>query len=83
MFAGSIELLQAGQDLGHVSELLGDFVKAVEDTVIPSIDIETSRCMVESLDVMTTELIKKQSEGVDVRAVREHLPKVAEFLLHA
>jgi hypothetical protein len=66
-----------------VSELLSEFVKAVADAVIPSIDIETSRCMVESLDVMVTELIKKQSEGVDVRAVREHLPKIAEFLLHA
>lgn len=83
MFAGSIELLPSGQDLGNVRDLLSDFVKAVADAVIPSIDIETSRCMVESLDVMVTELIKKQSEGVDVRAVREHLPKIAEFLLHA
>lgn len=58
-------------------------MRAVEETVIPSIDIETSRCMVESLDVMVTELIKKQSDGVDIRVVREHLPKMAEFLLHA
>lgn len=36
--------------------------------------MESATYLVETLDVMTTELIKKQSEGVDVKIVIEHLP---------
>lgn len=83
MFAGSIELLQEGQDIENVRDTLCDFIKAVDKTVIPSIDIELSKCLVESLDVMVDELVKKQKEGVDIRHVQQHLPKMCEFLLHA
>ena len=39
--------------------------------------------MVESLDVIIEWCIKKQEQDVDVRVVRQYLPKILEFLLKA
>lgn len=81
IFSGSIELLIPGQDLAHVYDTLKDFVNAIHDTVIDSIDIETADHLVETLYTMTTTLIEKQSEGVDIRIVEEHLPAILDFIL--
>jgi hypothetical protein len=42
-----------------LSDSLREFVKAVEDTVIDSIDVETADLLLHSLDVMIDEMIKK------------------------
>ena len=46
---------------------------AVQDSVVDSLDIETSSVLVETIDVMTTEMIKKRKEGVDISIVQPHL----------
>lgn len=69
MFAGSIELMQSGQTLTNVSEMFGEFIKAVKGYVIDSLDIETADYLVETLEVIIFELIKKDKEGVDIRMV--------------
>ena len=69
MIAGSIELLQPEQDISNVSESLSEFVKAVEDTVIDSLDIETASILIKSISVLVEEMIKKQGEGVDVNLI--------------
>lgn len=73
LFAGSIELMQEGQDLSYVKIVLEDFMHAVQDSVVDSLDIETSSVLVETIDVMTTEMIKKRKEGVDISIVQPHL----------
>ena len=83
LFAGSIELLQSGQDLTPVAETFKLFIRAVRDTVIDSIDIETADNLCESLEVIITELLKKDKDGVDIRMVREYLPDILNFLLKA
>jgi len=83
MFAGSIELLQPGQDLVHVRDTFDSFIKAVKDCVIDSIDIESADFMIESLDTIITELLKKEAEGIDIRMVREYLPDMLNFMLAA
>lgn len=47
---------------------------AIQDSVIDSLDIELATYLVESLDVMTTEMIKKKKEGLNVSVVENHLP---------
>ena len=81
MIAGSIELLQPEQNIGNVADSLKEFVKAVEETVIDSLDVETASILVKSLSVMVEEMIKKQSEGVDVQHIQEHLPKFVDFIV--
>jgi len=49
MFAGSIELLQEGQELNMVSDIFREFVKACKDYVVDQLDIETSDYLVESI----------------------------------
>jgi hypothetical protein len=44
-------------------------VKAIQETVIDSIDIETADHLIETLDTIITTLIVKKSEGVDIRVV--------------
>ena len=83
MFAGSIELMKESQDLSYVKDLLLDFMEAIKTTVILSLDIELATYLVESLDVMTTELIKKKKEGMNVSEVERHLPQMLSFLLEA
>lgn len=81
IFSGSIELLISGQDLAHVSDTLRDFIRAIQDTVIESIDIETADHLLETLDTMFTTLILKQSEGIDIRIIEDHLPSLLNFIL--
>jgi hypothetical protein len=64
-----------------LSDSFKEFVKAVEETVIDSLDIETADLLIHTLDVMVDEMIKKQGEDVDVRAIQEHLPKFTNFIL--
>jgi hypothetical protein len=52
IFAGSIELLQPGMDIGKTYDVFTGFIKAVKEYVIPSIDIESANGLVDSLDVM-------------------------------
>jgi len=54
---------------------------AIQSTVINFIDIEVATNLVESLDVMIEALIKKQEEEVDVRIIRQYLPRILEFLI--
>ena len=64
-----------------MSVVLRDFVKAIHETVIDSIDIETANHLIETLDTMFTALIEKQAIGVDIRAIEEHLPSLLDFIL--
>jgi hypothetical protein len=64
-----------------LSDSLREFVKAVDEKVIDSVDIETADLLIHSLNVMIDELIKKQEEGVDIRIIEEHLPKITNFIL--
>lgn len=66
MFGGSIELMKQGMNLEIVSDLLSQFVKAIYDSVIESLDIETSGHLLESLSTITEWLLKKSKEGVDI-----------------
>jgi hypothetical protein len=83
LFAGSIELLQPGMDLSRVYDTLRDFVTAVKETVVPSIDIESANYLLESLEAIITEVLKKKEEGVDVSIIKEHLSDFLDFLLAA
>lgn len=78
--SGSIEFLKEGMDLSHVEELLGNFTKAVEETVLDSMDIETANNLVYSLDILLEWLLKKSGEKVDVSAVKPHLAKWSDFV---
>ena len=69
-FAGTIELLQEGQNLDHVAELMDDFVKAVESHVIDQVDFEVAEHLVETLDTIVTEVIKKQDQGIEVLMIK-------------
>jgi hypothetical protein len=60
---------------------LREFVKAIDEKVIESVDIETADLLIHSLNVMIDELIKKQEEDVDIRIIEEHLPKITNFIL--
>mmetsp|Transcript_33001 Transcript_33001/g.50530 ORF Transcript_33001/g.50530 Transcript_33001/m.50530 type:complete len:384 (+) Transcript_33001:1458-2609(+) len=82
IFAGSIELLQPEQDITHLADTLKDFMKAVEDTVLDSIDLETADHLLETLSTMVEWLVKKKGEGVDVRLIEEYLPQLLKFLLY-
>ena len=57
IFSGSIELLIPGQDLAHMADLLKDFTKAIKETVIESVDIETADHLIETLDSIFTTMI--------------------------
>ena len=57
IFSGSIELLTPGQDLAHMADLLKDFTKAIKETVIESVDIETADHLIETLDTIFTTMI--------------------------
>lgn len=81
MFSGSIELLQPGQNLDFIHPLLKSFISAIDNHVIESIDIETAHHLLETLDTMVTELIKKQSQGVDVSMCRSYLHRILNYLL--
>ena len=81
MFAGSIELLQPGQNCDHIAGAYADFVKAVKETVVDSLDIELSINLIQTLDIFVTELIKKQDEGIDVSMCKQHLPDLLSFLI--
>jgi hypothetical protein len=81
LFSGSLELLQPGMDLGHAASTFKDFIKAVKESVLDGIDAETADHLLETLETIINEFIKKQSEGVDVRMCLEHLPDILNFLL--
>jgi len=49
MFAGSLELLIEGQDVSRVSDIMRDFMKAIKESVIDCLDIETADYLVETL----------------------------------
>ena len=49
-----------------MAEQFSLFIKAVRETVVDSIDNEYADYLIETLDVIVTELIKKQEEEVDV-----------------
>lgn len=59
LFAGSIELLQPGMDLSMIAEGFKSFVKAVKESVLDSLDIESANYLLESLSAIITELVKK------------------------
>ena len=42
-----------------MADSLKEFVKAVEETVIDSLDVETAAILVQSLSVIVEEMIKK------------------------
>ena len=67
--------------MAHVHDTLRDFVKAIHETVIDSLDIETADHLIETLDTIITTLIDKQAEGVDIRVVDVHLPSLLDFIL--
>ena len=50
-------------------DITKDFIKAINDCFIDSIDIETAGYLVETLDVMISEICKKNQQGVDVRMI--------------
>lgn len=83
LFAGSIELLQPGMDISRNFDVLKDFINAVKDSVIPSMDIESADSLVETLEVMINEMIKKKDEGVDIRTVEPHVRDLLDFLISA
>lgn len=64
-----------------MAEQFTNFVKGVKETVLESIDIEYANYLVESLDVMVTELIKKKEQEVDITMCKEHLPDLLFFLI--
>ena len=68
LFAGTLELLQPGMDLDRMSETLENFIKAVKECVIPSIDIENANYLIESLETIIIEVLKKKEEVIDIRA---------------
>lgn len=79
--AGSIELLQPGQNLDHLAEPLDQLVDTIKVCVIDSLDIETADHLVETLHVFVQWLLKKQELGVDISGVRKHLPDFLDFCL--
>ena len=79
LLAGSIELLQPGQDLKHLDEPLEQIIDTMKVCVIDSLDLETADHMVETLHTFIDCLIKKQSEGVDVSIVQQYLPDFLDF----
>ena len=69
LFAGSIELLQPGQDLASTAQLFANFIKSVKECVIETLDIESSNYLLETLEVLLKEIVLKKSQGVDTRMV--------------
>ena len=55
--------------MAHCADLFSNFIKAVKETVIDAMDIETADHLLESLEAIITWVIKKKEEGVDVRMV--------------
>lgn len=56
-------------------------MKAIDDTVIESLDIETANILIQCLTIIVNEMIKKQNEGVDVQHIHQHLPKFVDYIL--
>jgi hypothetical protein len=83
LFAGSIELLQPGQDLASMAQLFANFIKSLKECIIDTLDIESSNYLLETLDIMLKELVLKKSQNVDTRMVDQYLPDLLNFLLKA
>ena len=62
-------------------ELTKKFISAIDKHVIESIDIETAHHLVETLDTMISELIKKQKEQVDILMCQQFLPNLFKYIL--
>lgn len=83
LFEGTVEVLQPDMDLGRIYDTFENFIKAVKDTVIPSLDIESANGLVESLGVIIAALIKKQKEGVNIQMINSFTRDILDFLIAA
>ena len=59
LVAGTIETILPNSDLSRVADILNLFVVAINETVLDSLDAETSACLIYSLDYLADMIVHK------------------------
>lgn len=81
LFKGAIELMNEKMDLSKVHELLNDFIFAIKECVLDSLDQETAPLLLYTLDVMCEELVIRKNKGVDISIMHEHMKDLFYFVI--
>jgi len=72
LFFGCVEVFPKDEDLAKVDELLTDFVVAVNDTVMESLDQELADQLIDTLTNIVEVLSLKQEQGLDITLWHKH-----------
>jgi hypothetical protein len=72
MLKGTISIIPKGHNLERITDLLDDFVKAVNEIIIDQLDTELANHLIESLVNLIQILLDKQEKGVDVSLIHKY-----------